>query len=74
MLYGTADDIGKVSIGMPKSEVVAKLGAPATAGADADKGEEYLEYTRMAKVTGWSPTTYRITLRDGKVVSYGEAH
>jgi outer membrane protein assembly factor BamE (lipoprotein component of BamABCDE complex) len=74
MAYGTADDLQKVSLGMTKPEVVAVLGDPSTVAADADKAEEHLYYNRMARVTGWSPTSYRITLRDGKVVKYGEAH
>lgn len=74
MIYGTAADFGKISLGMPKSQVIAILGSPTSVSADADKGEEQLIYKRMKHAISEWPRTYAVTLREGKVVRYGEQY
>lgn len=71
-IYGTADDLGKIALGMPRADVVATLGQPVAVGADADRGEETLVYKRMQHAISAWPRTYTVTLREGKVVRYGE--
>ena len=74
VICGTASDFDKVELGMTKAQVVAALGAPVSAGADADKGEEYLIYKRMKHAISEWPRTYQITMRNGLVVKYGEQY
>lgn len=74
MIYGTATDFEKVSIGMTKAEVIAAIGSPVSVAADGDKGEETLVYKRMKHAISEWPRTYAVTLRDGKVVRYGEQY
>jgi hypothetical protein len=70
-MYGTAEDLNRIKIGMTRSEVIEVLGKPMTTGADATVGEESLTYKRMAYTLGWSPKLYDVVLKDGKVVRYG---
>lgn len=72
MMYGTAADLKNLSLGMTRPQVIEALGTPTTAYADSDKREEYLIYRRMSHVVSWAPQNYQVTLRDGKVVRYGE--
>lgn len=74
MVYGTASDFEKVSLGMTKAQVIETLGAPVSVAGDADKGEEYLIYKRMKHAISEWPRTYAVTIRDGKVVKYGEQY
>lgn len=74
MVYGTASDFEKVSLGMTKEQVIQTLGSPVSVSADGDKGEEYLIYKRMKHAISEWPRTYSVTLRDGKVVKYGEQY
>lgn len=74
MIYGTASDFEKVSIGMTKTQVFEVLGSPAASHADGDKGEEYLIYKRMKHAISDWPRTYSVTLRGGRVVKYGEQY
>jgi hypothetical protein len=71
MMYGTADDLNRLSIGMSRADVIATLGKPTTTSADAVIGEERLIYKRMAYTLGWSPTLYDVVLKEGRVVRYG---
>ena len=61
-----------LSLGMTRPQVIEALGTPTTAYADSDKREEHLIYRRMSHVVSWGPQNYQVTLRDGKVVRYGE--
>ena len=72
MMYGTAADLNDLRIGMSKSEVLAVMGTPMLSEANADIDEETLIYKRMRHVVTWGPKPYHVTLRGGKVVSYGE--
>ena len=72
MMYGTGSDLNRISLGMSKAEVVQHLGEPTSVGADAKTGEEYLDYRKMSRTLEWSPSTYRVILRDGKVASFGQ--
>ena len=72
MVFGTASDFEKISLGMTKAQVIQTLGSPVSVSADGDKGEEYLIYKRMKNAILEWPRTYSVTLRDGKVVKYGE--
>lgn len=74
MVYGTASDFEKVSLGMTKAQVLQVLGSPTAVGADGDKGEEYLVYKRMKHAISQWPRTYTVTLREGRVVKYGEQY
>jgi len=74
MIYGTAADFEKISIGMTKADVIKVLGSPVSVSADGDKGEEYLIYKLMKHAISAWPRTYSVTLRDGKVVKYGEQY
>lgn len=71
-IYGAADDLGKLALGMSRTDVVATLGQPVAVAADADRGEETLVYKRMQHPISQWPRTYAVTLREGKVVRYGE--
>ena len=70
-MYGTAEDMNRIRIGMSRAEVVTALGQPMTTGADATIGEERLTYKRMAYTLGWSPTLYDIVLKEGRVIRFG---
>jgi hypothetical protein len=72
MMYGTASDFTRLSLGMTKSEVIQMIGEPNTVRADAGTGEEHLIYRRMPQVVGWLPYNYDVTLKQGRVVSYGQ--
>ena len=74
MIYGTASDFEKISLGMTKAQVIQTLGSPVSVSADGDKGEEYLIYKRMKHAISEWPRTYSVTLRDGTVVKYGEQY
>lgn len=74
MVYGTASDFERISLGMTKSQVTGVLGSPVSVSADGDKKEEYLIYKRMKHAISEWPRTYSVTLRDGKVVKYGEQY
>jgi len=74
MIYGTATDFEKISIGMTKADVIKVLGSPVSVSVDGDKGEEYLIYKRMKHAISAWPRTYSVTLRDGKVVKFGEQY
>jgi hypothetical protein len=72
MMYGTAADLNKLSLGMSKAKVIEAIGQPSTMAADAQKRQEMLTYRRMTSVTGWYPGNYDVLLVDGKVVKFGE--
>jgi outer membrane protein assembly factor BamE (lipoprotein component of BamABCDE complex) len=74
IVYGTASDFEDISVGMTKRQVIDTLGGPVSVAADADKGEEYLIYKRMKHAISEWPRTYAVTLRNGKVVKYGEQY
>jgi len=74
MMYGTATDFEKISVGMTKTQVIEILGSPLSVSADGDKSEEYLIYKRMKGVISMWPRMYEVTLRNGKVVKYGEQY
>ena len=72
MMYGTAEDFRKLSLGMTKAEVTRTIGEPASTSADARTGEEVLIYRRMPQTVGWLPFNYEVVLKDGRVVRYGQ--
>jgi outer membrane protein assembly factor BamE (lipoprotein component of BamABCDE complex) len=74
MVYGTASDFEKLSLGMTKEQVIQTLGSPVSVSADGDKREEYLIYKRMKHAISEWPRTYSVTLRGGTVVKYGEQY
>lgn len=74
MIYGTASEFEKLSLGMSKEQVVGILGSPTSVGMDGDKGEEYLIYKKMKHAISEWPRTYQVTLRNGKVVKWGEQY
>lgn len=72
MMYGTADELNNLKVGMTKADVLKKLGDPTSSGADSDHNEEYLLFKKMNGVVSWGPSMYKVTLRDGKVIKWGE--
>lgn len=72
MIFGTADDLNKIQIGMTKEQVIAAIGKPNAISADADKREESLSFKRMSAEFGWMPAWYDVVLVDGKVARFGE--
>jgi hypothetical protein len=74
MVYGTASDFEKLSIGMDRAQVVQALGSPVSVAADGEKGEEYMVYKRMKHAVSEWPRTYLVTLKNGKVIRYGEQY
>lgn len=74
MIYGTASEFNKLSIDMTKEQVIEILGNPVSVLADGDKGEEYLIYKKMKHTISEWPRTYQVTIRNGKVVKWGEQY
>lgn len=74
VIYGTASDFQGVELGMTKSQVIQVLGTPISVSANADTGEEQLIYKRMKHAISEWPRTYEVTLRNGKVVRFGEQY
>lgn len=72
MVFGTADQLNKISIGMPKQEVLSILGPPKSIAAN--EGIEYLQYSWVKTVIaadGNFPQDYYVAIRDGKVSNFG---
>lgn len=72
MIFGTADQLNKVSVGMARDEVIHTLGEPKSISASGDL--EYLQYRWVKTVIaadGNFPDDYFVAIRDGRVVSYG---
>lgn len=74
MIYGRASQLNQLQIGMTKDQVIQTLGKPVATYADGDKGEEYLIYKKMKHVISEWPRTFKLTLRDGKLVKWGEQY
>lgn len=74
MIYGTASSFDDINLGMTKSEVIEAIGKPVSVAADGDKHEEYLIYKKMKHTVSAWPRTYQVTLREGKVVKWGEQY
>lgn len=72
MIYGTSSDLNHLQVGMTKEKVIKTMGDPISTGANADKHEEYLVYKRMRHTISEWPRMYQLTLRDGKLVQWGE--
>lgn len=71
-VFGTADQLNQISVGMPKEEVVKRLGQPkSTAAAE---GIEYMQYswvkTTIAANANY-PEDYYVAIKNGRVSSYG---
>ncbi|WP_033157284.1 SHOCT domain-containing protein [Methylomonas sp. WH-1] len=72
MVFGTADQLNQISIGMPKQEVLAILGPPKS--ISANEGVEYMQYSWVKTVIaadGNFPQDYYVAIRDGKVSNFG---
>lgn len=74
IVYGTASEFQEISLGMSKAQVIETMGSPVSVGANADLGEEYLVYKKMKHAISAWPRTYVVTLREGKVIKYGEQY
>lgn len=71
-VFGTADQLNQISIGMTKEDVVKKLGPPKTTAA-AD-GIEYMQYRWVKTVIaadGNFPEVYYVAIKNGLVTSFG---
>ena len=73
-IYGTASELNRMELGMSKEEVIELMGKPVSISMDGDKGEEYLIYKKMKHAISAWPRTYKITLRNGKVVKWDEQY
>ena len=71
-IFGTADQLNQLSVGMSKEEVVKKLGPPkSTAAAN---GIEYMQYRWVKTVIaadGNFPEDYYVAIKNGRVASFG---
>lgn len=74
IIYGTASDLNRIALGMTKEEVIKVMGDPVSTSVDGDKNEEELIYKRMKHTISDWPRTYAVTLRNGKVVKWGEQY
>ncbi|QPK64810.1 SHOCT domain-containing protein [Methylomonas sp. LL1] len=72
MIFGTADQLNQLTIGMPKQEVLTLLGPPKS--VSANEGIEYMQYSWVKTVIaadGNFPEDYYVAIRDGKVSNFG---
>lgn len=71
-VFGTADQLNQLSVGMSKEEVLKKLGPPkSTAAAE---GIEYMQYRWVKTVIaadGNFPEDYYVGIKNGRVDSFG---
>ena len=72
MIYGNASAMDKLELGMNKAQVLDIMGGPVATEADADKGEEKLVFKKMRHTISEWPRLFFVTIRDGKVVRWGE--
>jgi len=73
MIFGTADQLNKVSVGMTRQEVIQTLGEPKSISARGDL--EYLQYRWVKTVVAADanfPEDYFVAIKDGRVLSYGK--
>jgi hypothetical protein len=73
MVFGTADQLNKVSVGMTRQEVIQTLGEPKAISAKGDL--EYLQYRWVKTVVAADanfPEDYFVAVKNGRVVSYGK--
>ncbi|VXC44924.1 Short C-terminal domain-containing protein [Burkholderia sp. 8Y] len=73
MVFGTADQMNKISVGMTRQEVIQTLGEPKSISSMADL--EYLQYRWVKTVIaadGNFPEDYFVAVRNGRVVSFGK--
>ena len=72
MKYGRVSDLNRLSLGMNRAQIVEVLGNPDLTEADGDRHEEYLYYKKMKHSSYSRPLTYVLTLREGKLLKWGE--
>lgn len=73
MVFGTADQLNKLSIGMTRQEVIQALGEPKSTSSKGDL--EYLQYRWVKTVIaadGNFPEDYFVAVKNGRVLSYGK--
>ncbi|MEZ2349449.1 SHOCT domain-containing protein [Caballeronia sp. RCC_10] len=73
MVFGTADQLNKLSVGMTRQEVIQTLGEPKSISSTGDL--EYFQYRWVKTVIaadGNFPEDYFVAVRNGRVVSYGK--
>lgn len=70
--HGRVSDLNRLSLGMSRAQVIEVLGDPDLTEADGDRHEEYMFYKKMKHSSYARPTTFVITLRDGKLLKWGE--
>ncbi len=72
MMYGSADQLNDLKVGMSRAQVADRLGSPTSTRADADKNEEAMVYRKMRSTMSWGPTLYVVVLRNDRVIKWGE--
>jgi len=71
-VFGTADQLNQLSIGMSKEDVIKKLGPPKSTAAT--NGIEYMQYRWVKTVIaadGNFPEDYYVAIRNDRVASFG---
>lgn len=71
-VFGTADQLNQLSVGMSKEEVLKRLGPPKSTAAAG--GIEYLQYRWVKTVIaadGNFPEDYYVGIKNGRVDSFG---
>ena len=72
-IFGTADQLNQISIGMTKDEVLKRLGPPKSTAAVG--GIEYMQYSWVKTVIAANanfPQDYYVAIQNGRVSSYGQ--
>ena len=71
-IFGSADQLNQLSIGMTKEQVIQKIGPPKSTAAG--NGVEFMNYRWVKTVIaadGNFPEDYYVQLQNGKVIGYG---
>lgn len=72
-VFGSADKLNDISIGMTKAQVISVLGPPRS--TSATNGIEYMQYSWVKSAIAANanfPVDYYVALQNGKVTSYGQ--
>lgn len=73
MIFGTADQLDKVTIGMTREDVIKQIGYPKATSSDGDT--QYMQYRWVKTVIATDanmPDDYYVALKGGKVISKGD--
>lgn len=71
-MYGKSSDFDRLEVGMDKNEMVRAIGQPIQKFVDGEKNEVQYVYQKMENTLDYHPRRYTVTLRDGKIVKWGQ--